>query len=289
MSKTIIAVDSTCDLSKEMVEAKGFSVIPLTVKLTDKEGKNEKNYLDGVKVNTLALVQVMEREGKKASIQPVSLQEFSGYFQKFVEEENDVLYLGASKGIFETTISNAYLALGPLMTDKIKIADAKTVSTGSALLALKASEMLEYGMTAKAIAYNIGLMVPYVKTYFALEDRESLDKSGKCSIPKKMLASDKAIISVNADGVLEVISRPKVKNPTDLYDELIEKMKTEIAQADGDILISHAYNKEGVQYVVDKLKSLGCKNITTVIMGAGNTALYGKNSISVGFIKKMTN
>ena len=85
MSKVKITCDSTCDLSPELYERYGVSVIPLCVALGDRLCR------DGMDVAPEELFSYVEKTGKLPTTSAISLGEYVDFFQSFVNEGFEVV------------------------------------------------------------------------------------------------------------------------------------------------------------------------------------------------------
>ena len=72
--KTVIASDSTCDLSPELIEAYGIHILPLGVAL------GEKQYTDGVDIDPDFIYAHYEKTGQLPKTSAVNLVDFEDYF-----------------------------------------------------------------------------------------------------------------------------------------------------------------------------------------------------------------
>ena len=72
--KTVIASDSTCDLSPELIEAYGIHILPLGVAL------GEKQYTDGVDIDPDFIYAHYEKTGQLPKTAAVNIAAFSDFF-----------------------------------------------------------------------------------------------------------------------------------------------------------------------------------------------------------------
>ena len=78
--KTVIASDSTCDLSPELIEAYGIHILPLGVAL------GEKQYTDGVDIDPDFIYAHYEKTGQLPKTSAVNLVDFEDYFAAEIAE-----------------------------------------------------------------------------------------------------------------------------------------------------------------------------------------------------------
>ncbi len=172
MVKTVITADSPIDLSAEQAKRYGIEVIPLHVIL------DSEDYLDGVNITPDDIYKAFDEKNILPSTSAISVAEYEDFFKKFTDEGLNVVHLSLSSAI-SSTHQNACIASSDL--DNVHVVDTKRLSSGIAILALKAVEMAESGMSASEIAANLTAMRDKVSTSFILETLTYMNKGGRCS------------------------------------------------------------------------------------------------------------
>ncbi len=172
MVKTVITADSPIDLSAEQAKRYGIEVIPLHVIL------DAQDYLDGVNITPDDIYNAFDEKNILPSTSAISVAEYEDFFKKFVKEDVSVVHLSLSSAI-SSTYQNACIASADF--DNVHVVDTKRLSSGIAILALKAVEMAESGMAASEIAANLVAMRDKVSTSFILETLTYMNKGGRCS------------------------------------------------------------------------------------------------------------
>lgn len=170
--KTIVLSDSTCDLSDEMIKARGIAISPMTVVLDDKK------YLDGVDVKPDDIYKYYEKSGKLAKTTATNIAEHEEFIREHVPEDCEAVYFHISSEI-STTFNNARIAAESM--DNVYIIDSRNLSTGIGLLVLHACDMPDEGKSAKEIYDEINSLVNNVDASFIVDTLEYLHKGGRCS------------------------------------------------------------------------------------------------------------
>lgn len=172
MSKTIITTDSPADVPAELRERYGIHVIPLHITLDDK------SYEDGVNITPDDLYAFYRETGRLPKTAAVSIPEYMDFFEALTADGSAVVHVAfASK--LSVTYQNACLAAEQM--ENVYIVDSKSLTTGIALLCIKASELAEAGMDAKTIVHELEYKREKVVTSFILDKLEFLYKGGRCS------------------------------------------------------------------------------------------------------------
>ena len=159
MNKIKIITDSTCDLSKELVEKLNIDVIPLYVIFGEQE------YKDGVEITTKELYKKVEELGTLPRTSAAAPADFVKIFDKYLDEGYDIIYTGIGASV-SGTFQSARVAKDTVDADNILLIDSKNLSTGTGLLVLKLAQLVSEGKTLeeiKVIAENeidrIGIFV----------------------------------------------------------------------------------------------------------------------------------
>ena len=170
--KTVIASDSTCDLSRELIEAYGIHIIPLGVTL------GETQYTDGVDIDPDLIYAHYEKTGELPKTSAVNLVDFEDYFARETASGNDVVLFTISSEM-SSTCNNARLAAEGF--ENVYVVDTRNLSTGGGLLVVTAAEMAAEGRSAAEIAETCRALAPCVDASFIIDSLEFLHKGGRCS------------------------------------------------------------------------------------------------------------
>ena len=170
--KTVIASDSTCDLSLELIEAYGIHIIPLGVTL------GETQYTDGVDIDPDLIYAHYEKTGQLPKTSAVNLVDFEDYFARETASGNDVVLFTISSEM-SSTCNNARLAAESF--ENVYVVDTRNLSTGGGLLVVTAAEMAAEGRSAAEIAETCRALAPCVDASFIIDSLEFLHKGGRCS------------------------------------------------------------------------------------------------------------
>ena len=176
MSKLIITSDSTCDLSKEILEQYDIKIVPLYINVDGKEFK------DGVDITTSEMYKLVEETNTIPKTAATSVVDFIEFFKPFYEEGCEVIYTGISSTM-SVTFNNARTAASILNEDgeRIFVVDSGNLSTGIGLLLLKACKARDEGKSAKEVVEIMENLVPKVRSQFVVETLDYLHKGGRCN------------------------------------------------------------------------------------------------------------
>ena len=174
MSVKIIA-DSTCDLSKELLEKYEISILPLHIVLGDKE------YKDGLEIlpDEIYAWSNANKEAPKTSA--ASISDAIELFESNLKSHDEIVCFSIS-GQMSTTVNVMRMAAEELdAEDKIHIIDSENLSTGGGLLVIEAAIMASAGKSGKEIINAIEQLKPQVRASFIVDTLTFLHRGGRCS------------------------------------------------------------------------------------------------------------
>lgn len=197
MARTIISTDSPADVPAEIRERYDIRVIPLHIILDDD------CFEDGVNIQPDDLYAFYKKTGRLPKTSAVSVAEYTDFFKELTQDGSSVVHISFSSAL-SVTHQNARLAAEDF--DNVYIVDSKSLSTGIALLAIKAAQLAQDGLDAKTIAHEMEYKREKVVTTFILDKLEFLYKGGRCSgvamLGANVLGIKPSIVM--ADGKLQV-------------------------------------------------------------------------------------
>ena len=167
-----ITSDSTCDLSKDILEANGISLIPLTVI------KNDVEFKDNVTITPAEIFAHVASGGALCSTTAVSIGEYQDFFAPFSAQYDGVVHINLGSG-FSSTHQNACLAADEF--DNVIAIDSQNLSTGQGLVVLKACELAKTAQSLEEMKEKLDEFVTHVEASFLIDKLDYLVKGGRCS------------------------------------------------------------------------------------------------------------
>lgn len=176
--KIKITADSTCDLSREIVEKYDIGIVPLHVIMDDI------SYSDGVNVTPEDIFSHVAKTGKLPTTAAPSVAEYSEYFKPLLKEYDAVIHINISS---ETSSSyNNAVHAAKEFKGKVFPVDSLALSTGQGLLVLKACDLAKEGKKPKEIVEILNGLRANVNTSFVPDALDYLHKGGRCSLAALM-------------------------------------------------------------------------------------------------------
>ena len=167
-----ITSDSTCDLSRELIEKYEIEVLPLAVNIGGRACR------DGVDAKPDDIYAHVSAGGDLPSTAAINPAEYAEFFARYCAEYDAVIHFNISAE-FSSCYQNAQLAANDF--DNVYVVDSRNLSTGQGLLVLRAAELAQKGMDGAAIAEQMRADAEKVDASFILDQLEYLKKGGRCS------------------------------------------------------------------------------------------------------------
>lgn len=178
-----IVADSTCDLSRELLEKYKVKIIPLHILLGEKE------YEDGVDLMPEEIYAWADDNKTTPKTSAPSVETVMQTFQPLLEKGDDIVCFSISESM-STTANVMRLAAGQLEAkDRINVVDSANLSTGIGLLVLEAAQMAAQGKTAEEIVAEIERLKPLVRASFVVDTLTYLYRGGRCNGLEAMAGS----------------------------------------------------------------------------------------------------
>lgn len=281
MRNVKIFTDSTCDLSIQMLIDNDISVVPLYITF------NSLSYKDSVDMNAAELYDKVDELGilpKTAAATPL---DYYNAFRQYIDAGDDIVYIGLSSQL-SSTVQNASLAAQRFMTGRVHVIDSINLSTGVGILAMKAVELRNHGLSAHEIAKNIEETVPKVRTTFTIDTYDYLYKGGRCSamqgIVGSMLKIKPIIKLIDGNNILYDKARGRKNAISALLREINNDKEL---LDDSGVFVVHSFAAEDVALIEHELvNTIGVRDIFVTNAGCVISSHCGKKSLGISYIIK---
>lgn len=279
--KIIISSDSTCDLSKELIDRYNIRILPLGVTLGDNI------YRDGVDVTPDDIYAHVAKTGQLPKTSAVNMAENADFFAELTKDGSAVIHFTISASM-SATYNNARVAAEDF--EDVYVVDSKNLSTGGGLLVLAAAEMAQQGMEAREIAQKVSAMADCVDASFVVDNLEYLVKGGRCSAVAAFganLLQLKPCICVK-DGAMGVGKKYRGKFERVLLSYVAERLANSDDIVLDRVFVTHAgCDPQIVESVVEAVKNtLPFQEVLVTRAGCTVSSHCGANTLGVLFIRK---
>ena len=150
MGKVGIVTDSAGDLSIEQLKEKGIRVVPLKVRIDDKE------YVDVTELNAATYWELAQVSHELPQTSAPSIGEFEVAFQEMANEGTDCIFCITISSELSATYQSAVAAakkVAPHIT--VRVYDSRYVSLAEGFLAMKAAELADEGLSLENLEAEI--------------------------------------------------------------------------------------------------------------------------------------
>lgn len=173
--KVKIISDSTCDLTKEIIDKYDISILPLHVLLGDEE------YLDGVNISQSEIFKWADANETTPKTSAPSIEDAVELFKPFIDDGRDIVCFSISSSM-STSFNCMKLAAEELGAEnRITVIDSGNLSTGIGLLVVRAAEMAKEGAYPEEIEEEMEILKPKVRASFVVDTLVYLHRGGRCS------------------------------------------------------------------------------------------------------------
>ena len=170
-----IIADSTCDLSRELIEKFNIDILPLYIVLGDNE------YQDGRGITPDEIYKWSDANNTTPKTAACSLDEATELFRKYIDEGHEIVCFSISNEM-STTGNVMRLAVEALNAeDKITVVNSANLSTGIGLMVLEAAQMAQNGAPKAEIVARVEEIRPRVRSSFVVDTLTFLHRGGRCS------------------------------------------------------------------------------------------------------------
>ncbi|MBQ3219057.1 MAG: DegV family protein [Clostridia bacterium] len=272
--KIAISVESTNDLTKELLDKYDIKSIPFEIVL------NDKTFKDG-ELTTLELFDYVDKNGVLPKTNALNEFEYTEYFESILKDYDAVVHIALSSGL-SSSCGNAERASKNLKN--VYVVDSLSLSTGIGLLAIHGRELAEKGVSAEEIAKILSERREKLQVSFVIERLDYLYKGGRCNALSLLGAN---LLKIRPRIVVKDGKMGSDKKYRGTMDKVVAKYcqetLAEFSSPDLDkVFITYTTATEGmVQAAKDALTDAGFKNIYQTYAGCTIASHCGGNTLGI--------
>ena len=276
--KIAISVESTVDLSKELIEQYQFKMIPFTVLL------GETAYLDG-DITSQDIFDFVAKEKILPRTSAINDFQYREYFEGLFEEGYEaIIHISLSS---EISSSYSHAEAISHKFNNVYIIDSRSLSTGIALEAIYAAKLRDQGLSPQEIVNKVKARIPYVQASFVIQTLEYLHKGGRCS---GLLRFGAAILRIKpqiivSDGKMAP-AKKYIGRKTQVVEQYCKDTLEQFANPDLSVaFVTHTQaTPDMVAVAINALKERGFRTIYETTAGATITSHCGPMTLGILFI-----
>ena len=286
MSEFVLMTDSSADLSQEMVQELGVTVLPLSFTI---QGKVYRNYPDNWEMD-LPLFYDMLRAGELATTSAVNVAEYTQAVEPILQEKKDVLILAFSSGLsstYQASVLAAEELRGKYPDRKIYTVDTLCASLGQGLLVYLAAQEQRKGKSIEEVRDWAEETKLHLCHQFTVDDLHFLKRGGRISATTAVVGSMlqiKPVLHVDNEGHLINIGKARGRQAS--LKALVDKMeKTVTEEGRKTVFISHGDCRKDAVTVADMVRErFGTQDIRINFVGPVIGAHSGPGTLALFYL-----
>lgn len=207
-----IVTDSTADISPEVAEALGITVVPLTVFFEDEE------YLDNIDLDNASFYKKLQASKVLPRTSQPAPAKFQAAYIRLMEEGADGILSVHLSSKLSGTYQSARTARDTLTEEErkvpIEVVDSESISAGMFLGLQKAAEEAREGLGLEEIKQHIEDQFARTRIFAALDTLEYVHRGGRIGGARAFLGnmlSVKPIVSLK-EGAVIAVEQPRTRS-----------------------------------------------------------------------------
>ncbi len=283
MSNIRIMADSTCDLSPELLDAYGISILPLNIVMDDT------CYLDGVETTPDEIYAWADANRTTPKTSAPGIEAAVEFLRPIVEAGDEICYLGISEQMSATCQVLRLAAEELEYTDHVCVVDSMNLSTGIGLQVLQAAELAQSGCSLAELEELLKEYRGRVRASFVVDTLTYLQRGGRCSAVTALMGNAlklKPRIAVT-DGKMGVSKKYRGNQKKTVLD-YVKDMEEELVKAEKKrVFITHSgISQEIIDEVKAYLESLKHFEVICVTRAGGVISSHcGPGTLGVLFVE----
>ncbi len=235
MNNIRIFADSTCDLSKELIEKYQITIVPLSIVLDDK------SYYDGIEITPDEIYKWADANKTTPKTAATSYEQIYEKTKPVMDAGEDIIFFGISGDMSSTCNVARFVAQEHY--ERLFVIDSRNLSTGIGLQVIKAAELAAKGeMTAEEIVAYINGKKGDVRASFVVDTLTYLARGGRCTPVTALMANTLKLhpMIVVKDGKMGV-SKKFLGKMDFALSKYVTELTKELLQADRSrVFITHS-------------------------------------------------
>ncbi len=269
MSEYIIVTDSSADLTQELVEELGISVLPLSFTI---RGTTLEDHPDKRNMSSKEFYQLL-RDGETSTTAAVNMQQYMDLLDPVLSGGKDVLILSFTSCLSKTCQASMMAAAElreKFPERRIEVVDTLCASAGQGLLVWCAGKKRLAGESLDAVRDWCEDNKMKVCHWITVNDLMHLKRGGRISATTAWagtLLQIKPIIHLDDQGKLDTVDKARGRRAA--LDYLVNKVAdTAFEPREQTVFLSHSDCLEDTEYIAQQLKEkCGVKDVKICDIG----------------------
>lgn len=228
-----ITADSSCDLSRKLVDEYDIGIVPLSVAM------GSESRLDGLEITPDDIYAHVERGGDLPATAAVNPARYAEIFSEYAARYEAVIHISIGSG-FSSCYQNACVAAADF--PNVFVVDSGSLSTGQGQMVLEAAILARTSLTPQEIVGKLTALAPRIRISFVLGRLDYMKKGGRCSSVEVLganLLKLKPAIAIK-DGKMGVTKKYRGTMEKCLRDYIADQLKDREDLVGNRIFITHS-------------------------------------------------
>ncbi len=275
--KIAISAESTIDLTKELLSKYDIKILPFGIQLGDK-------FADDGEITSEEIISYVNQTGVLPKTSAINEFQYNEHFEKLLKDHDAVIHFALSSCI-SSACNNAKSAAEKL--ENVFIVDTQSLSTGIALLAIYARELVEDGALVQEVYEKCQARVPHVQASFELKRLDYLHKGGRCS---SLMLLGANVLKIRPQIILKEGKMISGKKYRGNYNHVVKSYCEDVLNEFNTPSLKHAFvtyttaDDAVVETAANMLKERGFENIHITRAGATITSHCGEDCLGILYI-----
>ena len=278
-----LVTDSTCDLSKELIDFYQINMIPININFGDN------HYLDKITMQPNQFYNLLESSDDFPKTSQINEQSFTNIYSHLASHYDAIISIHLTSQFSGTYLSSQKSAkiISKEFNKPIFTFDSKNLSGALGLLVLKTAQSIEAGNSFESIINSLETWRKNAKIFVSVKDLKYMIKGGRVSKPKGFIANAlglNPVISIDDDGKSLLFGNTFSQNSSlNKVFKHVEKLSQ--SKSIWNYIILHAHNFDGAKEAEHKMFNISDKMAISIVDISPVIGMHaGKGSIAISLL-----
>ena len=278
-----LVTDSTCDLSKELIDFYQINMIPININFGDN------HYLDKITMQPNQFYNLLESSDDFPKTSQINEQSFTNIYSHLASHYDAIISIHLTSQFSGTYLSSQKSAkiISKEFNKPIFTFDSKSLSGALGLLVLKTAQCIEAGNSFESIINSLETWRKNAKIFVSVKDLKYMIKGGRVSKPKGFIANVlgfNPVISIDEDGK-SLLFGNTFSQISSLNKVFKHVKKLSQSKSIWNYIILHAHNFDGAKEAENKMFNISGKMAISIVDISPVIGMHaGKGSIAISLL-----
>jgi DegV family protein with EDD domain len=281
--KIAIVTDSTCDLSKELIDNYQINMLPINISF------GENHYLDKITILPQQFYSMLEESEIHPKSSQVNEKAFTNIYSHLASHYDSIIAIHLSDKL-SGTYGSSIKAAGAISREfgkPVSVLNSRSLSGALGLIVLRAAKAIEEGKTHDEVVKLTEEWINKARILVSVKNLDYLIRGGRLSHTKGFFAkilNVNPIVSVDETG--KAIVFDKTLNQRATMDKVISYVKRHVKESRvWNYVVLHANNQQAADWYSEQMEALtSLKPVSVVNISPVIGANVGVGAAAVAFM-----